>query len=373
MTRILDVAGLDAPDRLARPARVPRHRPDRARRRDRVRRARRRPPRCRPAGPTSRTAAATASSGANDEARFGYASSARAPGSASCCRRGSASGGTRRGDLEVEEEPVDGAPARLRRRAPLRAGRDRDPGSGPPRRPLRRPRLRRPARGRSSSSPSTATSRAGRASATRWARARPSRVGYDLALTELRGRAALPRRGRQRRGDGAPRRARRRGRDRRGPGPRRRRRAARRAPSRAWAASSTRADIRDLLRANLEHPRWDEVAERCLTCGNCTLACPTCFCTTVEDANDLDGQRRPLPRLGLVLLGRLLVHPRRRDPAVAESPLPPVAHPQARHLARPVRQLRLRRLRPLHHLVPGRHRHHRGGRRHPRDRKRRHA
>jgi len=25
------------------------------------------------------------------------------------------------------------------------------------------------------------------------------------------------------------------------------------------------------------------VAERCLTCGNCTMVCPTCFCTTVED------------------------------------------------------------------------------------------
>jgi len=48
-------------------------------------------------------------------------------------------------------------------------------------------------------------------------------------------------------------------------------------------------DIRDLLVDNLEHPRWDEVAERCLTCGNCTLACPTCFCSAVEDANDLDG------------------------------------------------------------------------------------
>ena len=48
-------------------------------------------------------------------------------------------------------------------------------------------------------------------------------------------------------------------------------------------------DIRDLLRDNLEHPRWDEVAERCLTCGNCTMACPTCFCSAVEDANDLSG------------------------------------------------------------------------------------
>jgi sulfhydrogenase subunit beta (sulfur reductase) len=48
--------------------------------------------------------------------------------------------------------------------------------------------------------------------------------------------------------------------------------------------------IRDLLFANLEHPRWEEVAERCLTCGNCTMVCPTCFCTTVEDVTDLAGE-----------------------------------------------------------------------------------
>ena len=47
--------------------------------------------------------------------------------------------------------------------------------------------------------------------------------------------------------------------------------------------------IHDLLLSNLEHPRWDDVAERCLTCGNCTMVCPTCFCTTVEDVTDLDG------------------------------------------------------------------------------------
>jgi len=47
-------------------------------------------------------------------------------------------------------------------------------------------------------------------------------------------------------------------------------------------------DIRDLLQRNHDHARWDEVAERCLTCGNCTMVCPTCFCTTVEDVTDLD-------------------------------------------------------------------------------------
>jgi ferredoxin len=48
-------------------------------------------------------------------------------------------------------------------------------------------------------------------------------------------------------------------------------------------------DVHELLLRNLEHPRWAEVAERCLTCGNCTMVCPTCFCTSVEDASDLTG------------------------------------------------------------------------------------
>ena len=48
--------------------------------------------------------------------------------------------------------------------------------------------------------------------------------------------------------------------------------------------------IKELLYANYEHPRWDEVATRCLSCANCTLVCPTCFCTTVEDATDLSGE-----------------------------------------------------------------------------------
>jgi len=50
------------------------------------------------------------------------------------------------------------------------------------------------------------------------------------------------------------------------------------------------ADIRELLLGNLESPRWAEVAERCLSCGNCTMVCPTCFCTSVEDTTDLAGE-----------------------------------------------------------------------------------
>ncbi|MFB7596172.1 4Fe-4S dicluster domain-containing protein [Streptomyces sp. NPDC056160] len=48
-------------------------------------------------------------------------------------------------------------------------------------------------------------------------------------------------------------------------------------------------DLRQLMAGTLDAPRWDDVAGRCLTCGNCTMVCPTCFCTTTEDVTDLTG------------------------------------------------------------------------------------
>jgi ferredoxin len=48
-------------------------------------------------------------------------------------------------------------------------------------------------------------------------------------------------------------------------------------------------DLKGLLYRNFDHPRWDDAAQRCLSCGNCTNVCPTCFCTTVEDHADLEG------------------------------------------------------------------------------------
>jgi formate hydrogenlyase subunit 6/NADH:ubiquinone oxidoreductase subunit I len=47
--------------------------------------------------------------------------------------------------------------------------------------------------------------------------------------------------------------------------------------------------IRDLLLGNLEHPRWKDVASRCLSCTNCTMVCPTCFCSSVTEVSDLAG------------------------------------------------------------------------------------
>jgi ferredoxin len=50
------------------------------------------------------------------------------------------------------------------------------------------------------------------------------------------------------------------------------------------------AGLRDLLVNNPEHPRWKIVARRCLSCTNCTMACPTCFCQTTEEVPDLSGE-----------------------------------------------------------------------------------
>lgn len=47
--------------------------------------------------------------------------------------------------------------------------------------------------------------------------------------------------------------------------------------------------VKDLLQENPEHPRWAEIAERCLSCGNCTNVCPTCFCSTTEEVTTLNG------------------------------------------------------------------------------------
>ena len=47
-------------------------------------------------------------------------------------------------------------------------------------------------------------------------------------------------------------------------------------------------DLPGLLINNLSHPRWKEVGERCLSCTNCTMVCPTCFCSSVKEVRDLN-------------------------------------------------------------------------------------
>jgi len=67
---------------------------------------------------------------------------------------------------------------------------------------------------------------------------------------------------------------------------------ARAAVERAAAVQTRRlppGDLFDRLFAHRDHPRWSEVANRCLACGNCTQVCPTCFCSRERDETPLDG------------------------------------------------------------------------------------
>jgi NAD(P)H-flavin reductase/Pyruvate/2-oxoacid:ferredoxin oxidoreductase delta subunit len=54
--------------------------------------------------------------------------------------------------------------------------------------------------------------------------------------------------------------------------------------------------LRDRLMDQLDHPRWAEVADRCLACSNCTMVCPTCFCTSVGLESSLDGTTTTMER-----------------------------------------------------------------------------
>jgi len=49
------------------------------------------------------------------------------------------------------------------------------------------------------------------------------------------------------------------------------------------------SDIKEMMYRNYTNARWAELEKRCLACGNCTMVCPTCFCSKVEDVTDLTG------------------------------------------------------------------------------------
>jgi ferredoxin len=72
--------------------------------------------------------------------------------------------------------------------------------------------------------------------------------------------------------------------------------------------------IKELFYANYEHPRWDEVAARCLTCGNCTMVCPTCFAIPGGFWTD---RRRGTAASGLLLRRGFLLSARRQHPHLA--------------------------------------------------------
>ena len=37
--------------------------------------------------------------------------------------------------------------------------------------------------------------------------------------------------------------------------------------------------------------KWEKIADKCLSCGACTLACPTCYCFSVEDEPEFGGKK----------------------------------------------------------------------------------
>jgi sulfhydrogenase subunit beta (sulfur reductase) len=56
-------------------------------------------------------------------------------------------------------------------------------------------------------------------------------------------------------------------------------------------------DLPELVMKNLDHPEWQAVAQRCMSCASCTLACPTCFCWDTQDRTSLDGKQTARERV----------------------------------------------------------------------------
>ncbi|MDH3343055.1 MAG: 4Fe-4S dicluster domain-containing protein, partial [Gammaproteobacteria bacterium] len=49
-------------------------------------------------------------------------------------------------------------------------------------------------------------------------------------------------------------------------------------------------DIKSRLQNELNNDAWHEIATKCLSCGNCTSVCPTCFCHSENEVPELDGK-----------------------------------------------------------------------------------
>ena len=120
-------------------------------------------------------------------------------------------------------------------------------------------------------------------------------------------------------------------------------------------------DLRNLLIESRESPHWSEVASRCLTCGNCTMVCPTCFCTSTSDVTDLTGEHaeRWMEWASCFELDFTFVH---------EGPVRTSGPSRYRHwLTHKLSAwhdqfgtLGVCGLRTVHRMVSHRHRHHRG-------------
>ncbi len=122
------------------------------------------------------------------------------------------------------------------------------------------------------------------------------------------------------------------------------------------------AGVKDLLDANLEHPEWDDVALRCLSCGNCTMVCPTCFCCTVTDSTYLDEAHVTRTRYWESCFTHQFTHTRPARNAIRPGPLSPLVASQNWGPGGISSTPALHRLWALHHLVSGGNRPDRGDR-----------
>lgn len=47
--------------------------------------------------------------------------------------------------------------------------------------------------------------------------------------------------------------------------------------------------LKEILAKRVSDHYWESIGKRCLSCANCTMVCPTCFCFTVDDTISLSG------------------------------------------------------------------------------------
>ena len=50
-------------------------------------------------------------------------------------------------------------------------------------------------------------------------------------------------------------------------------------------------EIPHILDINWENPMWDELGQKCFSCGSCTMVCPTCVCFDVRDEIEINQAR----------------------------------------------------------------------------------
>lgn len=57
----------------------------------------------------------------------------------------------------------------------------------------------------------------------------------------------------------------------------------------SFESSFDSTNLRSNFNLTIDDPLWEELGNRCLSCGNCTPVCPTCYCFDVTDVASLDG------------------------------------------------------------------------------------